>query len=141
MQDDQIAREMIATETTTLTEAQSLYYSDLSRQRGRRGLLMELLSDGKFHPNFECATVGGVSYQCSLYTFRQKGWVIESRKDKGGVWSYRLAGKDEQIRERKLNAPQREVAKAYVGAVVKTMGQAASEKMIAALPVWLRVGR
>ena len=56
-----------------LTEAQMGYYDDLARLRGKRGDLLELLFDGKHHPNYQLAEVGGLSFNCSIAALRREG--------------------------------------------------------------------
>ena len=88
-------------ETSKLTDAKARYYDDLKRLRGRRGLLLDLLMDGKWHPNWECASVGGLSFNDSFYAFRREGWLIESRPKRGGRWEFRLHGKAEPLQGHK----------------------------------------
>lgn len=122
-----------------LTEAQALYYDDLKRQKGQRALLFELLQDGKWHPNYECARVGGLSFNDSIFAFRQEGWIIESRRVRAGVWKYRLLGKEEPPTGHKpMTRPQRVVAGHYMHVVATELGDEAAFIIRDALPEWMR---
>jgi hypothetical protein len=126
-------------EQVHLTEAQARYYEDLSRLRGQRGKLMELLLDGKWHPNYECAEAGGLSFNDSIFAFRQEGWIIESRYEKGGVWEFRLVGKGEpRTGHKPMSRPQRVVAGHYMHAITESFGEDAASEIRAALPTWMR---
>ena len=125
-----------------LWEAQARYYEDLNRQRGQKGLLLELLLDGKWHENRECASVGGLSFNDSLFSLRQEGWLIESRHVRRGTWELRLLGKAEPREGHKpLTRPQRVVANAYADAVCSTLGHEAFDQMVSQVPEWARVER
>ena len=101
-----------------LTEAQARYYDDLKRLRGQRGRLLELLLDGDWHSNHQCASVGGLSFNDSIFAFRQEGWRIESRHVRGGRWEFRLTGKAAPPDGHKpMTHPQRLVATAYTSAI------------------------
>lgn len=125
--------------TYSTTEAQSLYYDDLKRQRGQRGRLLELLFDGLWHSNHECAEVGGVSYNDSIFALRQVGWVIESRRIKGGVWEFRLAGKaDPPVGHKPLTTPQRVVVGHVLHVISETLGDLALVRVSKNLPGWMQ---
>jgi hypothetical protein len=127
------------TDITGLTEAQVLYYEDLSRLRGQRGRLMELLLDGAWHPNYECAEVGGLSFNDSIFASRKEGWIIESRKAAGGIWEFRLTGKGDPPQGHKaMSRPQRLVAAHYLHTIRRTLDGAAMRKVRAAVPEWMR---
>lgn len=125
-------------ESQPLTEAQLRYYDDLKRLKGRRGLLLELLLDGRWHPNHECAAVGGLSFNDSIFTFRKEGWVIESRHVRGGIWEFRLAGKADPPQGHKpMSRPQRLVAGHYMHVISQQLGLSASLKVRRAVPEWM----
>jgi hypothetical protein len=122
-----------------LTEAQARYYEDLNRLRGQRGKLMELLLDGKWHPNYECAQEGGLSFNDSIFAFRQEGWIIESRYKKGGVWEFKLVGKGERREgHRPMSRPQAVVAGHYMHVISEHLGHEAAESVREALPAWMQ---
>lgn len=124
---------------TSLTEAQHLYYQDLSRLRGQRGKLMELLLDGHWHANHELADVGGLSFNDSIFALRGEGWLIESRHKKGGTWEFRLVGKGEPRQGHKeMSRPQRVVAGHYLHLISSILGQKAMRQILAELPEWMR---
>ena len=104
-----------------LTEAQVLYYDDLARLRGKRGDLLELLFDGLWHPNYDCAKVGGLSFNCSIAALRREGWLIESRPKGHGVWEYRLTGKGDPPSP-KMSRPQAVISDHYASAIHRTLG-------------------
>ena len=127
------------TDSTGLTEAQTLYYDDLRRLRGQRGLLLELLLDGEWHPNYECAEVGGLSFNDSIFAFRKEGWIVESRKKKGGIWEFRLTGKGDPPEGHKaMSRPQRLVAAHYTHLLHRELGFATAMKIRRVLPEWMR---
>jgi len=122
-----------------LSEAQLRYYDDLSRLRGRRGFLMELLLDGEWHPNHELAEIGGLSFNDSIFAFRKEGWVIESRHRKGGTWEFRLTGKsDPPTGHKTLSRPQAVVAGHYMHVINKALGWRAARQVHALLPEWMQ---
>jgi hypothetical protein len=126
------------TDLVRLTEAQARYHDDLKRLRGQRGRLLELLLDGKWHPNHECASVGGLSFNDSIFAFRQEGWQIESRHVRGGHWEFRLLGKTAPGDGHKpMTRPQRLVATTYVTAVQEILGSEAREAVLTATPTWM----
>jgi hypothetical protein len=122
----------------TLTEAQARYYDDLKRLRGRRGALLDLLLDGQWHPNHECADIGGLSFNDSIYALRKEGWQIESRSIRGGLWEFRLLGKsDPPTGHQPMTRPQRKVAGAYAHAIRERLGADAYLDVLTALPDWM----
>ena len=122
-----------------LTNAQLLYYQDLSRLRGQRGRLMELLLDGEWHPNHQLARVGGLSFNDSIFALRQEGWQIESRHRKGGTWEFRLTGKGEPPSGHKpMSRPQVVIAGHYMHVITATLGMSATRCIRNALPEWMR---
>jgi hypothetical protein len=122
-----------------LTEAQALYYDDLKRLRGQRGRLLELLLDGEWHPNHKCASIGGLSFNDSIFAFRQEGWQIESRHVRGGHWEFRLIGKAAPADDHKpMTRPQRLVATTYMTAIQETLGSEAAASVNLLIPDWLR---
>jgi hypothetical protein len=125
--------------TTGLTEAQALYYDDSLRLRGQRGRLLELLLDEEWHPNHECAKVGGLSFNDSIFAFRQEGWIIHSRKKKGGIWEFRLTGKGDPPEGHKaMSRPQELVAAHYTYAISKELGFRDFRRFQRALPKWMQ---
>lgn len=122
-----------------LTDAQIIYYQDLSRLRGQRGKLLELLIDGEWHPNYQLAEIGGLSFNDSIYAFRKEGWAIESRPVGRGVWEFRLTGKtDPPTGHKPMSRPQVVVAAHYMHVITETLGAAAANKITNALPDWMR---
>ena len=123
----------------TLTEAQALYYQDLARLRGQRGKLLELLIDGEWHPNHECARVGGLSFNDSIFAFRKEGWLIESRPIGHGVWEFRLTGKgDPPTGHKPMSRPQQVVAAHYMHVITQALGFQAARTIRRDLPEWMR---
>ena len=120
-----------------LPEAQVLYYSDLARLRGKRGDLLELLFDEKWHPNYDCAKAGGLSFNCSIAALRREGWLIESRPKGHGVWEYQLVGKGDPPPP-KMSRPQAVISDHYASAIRKTLGRNALSVVTRALPEWIR---
>ena len=121
-----------------LTAAQLNFDSDRKRIRGGRRALLDLLRDGRWYANYECARVGGVSFHCSLYELRQEGWEIESRHVEGGVWEYRLVGRGAPRSERRtLTRPQTRVARELVTAVKKVFGDVGAERVRENAAPWL----
>jgi hypothetical protein len=124
---------------TGLTLAQALYYEDLARLRGQRGKLLELLTDEQWHPNYECAEVGGLSFNDSIFAFRQEGWIIESRPKRGGVWEFRLTGKGDPPEGHKpMSRPQAVVAGHYMHVIEKSLGVPTATEIREALPDWMQ---
>jgi hypothetical protein len=123
-----------------LTEAQLLHYDDLTRRGGRRADLLTLLLDKQWHTNGECLQVGGLSFNDSIYSFRQDQWDIESRRIRGGIWEFRLRGKTKEVAGHKpMTRPQGVVAKEYVNAISELYGAHAVARITAHLDQWLRV--
>jgi hypothetical protein len=114
------------------------YYDDLRRLRGQRGRLLELLLDGEWHRNHDCAEVGGLSFNDSIFAFRQQGWIIESRKLRGGIWEFRLTGKGDPPEGHKaMSRPQRYVAAHYLYVIKDKLGETAMKKVLENLPNWM----
>ena len=67
-----------------LMVGQQNYTRDRKRIRSRKEALLDFLSDGAWKANYQCAEAGGISYHCALYALRTEGWVIETRRVKGG---------------------------------------------------------
>jgi hypothetical protein len=109
--------------TDSLTEAQKNYHSDRPRLRTRKRILLDLLSDGDWHPNYELVKVGGLSFNSYLYQLRNAGWQIESRRIRGGVWEQRLIGRGNPRRREGLSRPQRQVLDECAIAVQKLYGE------------------
>src|SRR3954471_3522642 len=125
-------------DTSERTPAQNNFSADRRRIRTRKQALLDLLLDREWHPNYECARVGGLSFHCSLYDLRQEGWKIESRKVKGGVWDFRLIDKTAAQKKRgELSSPQQRVADEFTLAVRKEYGDAGLERIRAHLAPWL----
>lgn len=128
------------TGTSRLLEARTRYYEDLRRLRGRRGLLLDLLIDGEWHSNTECAAIGGLSFNHSIYVFRREGWRIESQRKEGGAWEFRLLGKAVPPRSRKhMSRPQRAVAGAYTKAIRSGFGPDRVAEITRLVPDWMRL--
>jgi hypothetical protein len=107
-----------------LTEAQKNYDSDRVRIRTRKAALLALLRDRNWHPNYELADVGGLSFNSYLYQLRLAGWEIVSRRIRGGVWEQRLIGRGTVLRSRDgLSGPQQQVADEFTAAVQKVYGR------------------
>jgi len=124
-------------ETDGLTEAQKNYQSDRARLRTRKMALLELLQDGKWHPNYELATVGGLSFNSYLYQLRNAGWQIESRRIRGGVWEQRLIGRDNPRPRPGLSRPQQQVADEFSVAVRKIYGEDGWRRIRYQLSPWI----
>jgi len=56
--------------TGGLTEAQKNYPNDQKRIRTQKAALLDLLHDRKWHPNYQLAEVGGLSFNSYLYQLR-----------------------------------------------------------------------
>lgn len=126
--------------TYDLTEAQARYQDDLKRLRGRRGLLLDLLLDGEWHRNHECAEVGGLSFNDSIFAFRNEGWIIESRHVRGGVWEFRLVGMSQKPTGHKpMTRPQKVVAGHYMYVITELLGGEAALAVWDAVPEWMQV--
>ncbi len=60
-------------------------------ERGHRGKLFGLLSDGEWHTNEEVSRVAGSGFHVGLYRLRSAGWGVECERQ-AGVWRYRMIG-------------------------------------------------
>jgi hypothetical protein len=121
-----------------LTAAQKNYEHDRGRLRTRKAALLALLKDGHWHPNYELADVGGLSFNSYLYQLRLAGWEIVSRRKRGGVWEQRLIGRGTVLRSRDgLSGPQRQVADEFAVAVQKAYGEEGLTRICRELPPWL----
>jgi hypothetical protein len=123
-------------EKTTLTEAQLRYHADEARLRGKRADLLDLLLDREWHANHECAAVGGISFHGSFHALRKQGWRIESHYLGPGRWVYRLTGR---TTPKQMNGEQRQIARAYVAAVLRAYGDGALAPVLPLLPKWMRM--
>jgi hypothetical protein len=84
---------------------------------------MELLLDGRWHPNHELARVAGLSFNDSIFALRREGWLIESCYVKGGTWEFRLVGKgDPPTGHKAMSRPQAVVAGHYMHVITKALG-------------------
>jgi hypothetical protein len=130
---------MTTATTQSLTEAQRNYRHDEKRIRSRKAALLDLLLDRKWHPNWRCAEVGGLSFNSYLYQLRQAGWEIESRHVRGGVWEQRLIGKRDtpSLSRDGLSRPQRRVVDDLTLAVRKVYGDDGLERIREVLSPWL----
>jgi hypothetical protein len=120
-----------------LTEAQVRFHSSEGRLHGQRGRLFDLLSDGKWHSNADCAMIGGLSFNGAIYALRQKGWIVESRYISRGEWHFRLIGKGEP-RKPRMNHFHRHIARRYTEAISAICDEATLEAVHARLPIWMR---
>lgn len=128
-----------ALEERTLSEAQLRFHADESRLHGKRGALLELLFDGKWHPNHQCAEIT-LCFHSAIYGLRREGWVIESRHGDHGCWHYRLVGKTEPAPPtQRMNPQQRRVAAVYTEAVTRKLGEEALAQLLSAIPEWMRL--
>ena len=122
-----------------LTEAQARYWEDEARQRGKRGELLELLLDGEWYPNHECADIT-LCFHSVIYALRREGWLIESRHKHGGTWEYRVVGKTEPPpATQRMSSAQRRIARAYEDAIGDHLGDDALKKVLARIPEWMRL--
>lgn len=120
-----------------LSEAQLRFRSDEPRLRGQRRRLFDLLSDGKWHSNADCALVGGLSFNGAIYAMRQKGWIVESAYIRRGVWEFRLTGRGEP-RKPRMNHFHRHAVRQYTKAIVEVCGDEATlEAIHARVPEWM----
>ena len=119
-----------------LTEPQARYRYDEPRLRGRRRRLFQLLSDGAWHSNSECSTVGGLSFNGAIYVLRQKGWIVESRYISRGRWEFRLIGRGEARRPR-MNHFHRHVVRQYTDAIASICDASTLEAIQARVPEWM----
>jgi hypothetical protein len=119
-----------------LSEAQFRFRSDERRLRGQRGRLFDLLSDGRWHSNTECALVGGLSFNGAIYALRQTGWLVESRYLSPGAWEFRLTGRGEP-RKPRMNHFHRHVVRRYSEAILRVSDAATLEAVQALVPEWM----
>jgi hypothetical protein len=127
-----------ATADAPLTEAQKNYYSDRARLRSRKAALLDLLRDRDWHPNYELARVGGLSFNSYLYQLRNAGWDIRSRLRTGGVWEQKLVGRSTARRTRAgLSGPQKRVVDEFELAIQKVYGAQGLERIRRELSPWL----
>jgi hypothetical protein len=106
-----------------------------SAPRSRREALRLLLSDGDWHASYECADVGGVSFQSAIYTFRRSGWKVEARRVHGHLYEYRISGRGRAApRQTRLSRPQLAVLRDVFLAVCKVYGDEGAERVRASLP-------
>jgi hypothetical protein len=120
-----------------LTEAPKNYHSDRPRLRTRKRILLDLLSDGDWHPNYELVKVGGLSFNSYLYQLRNAGWRIESHRIRGGVWEQRLIGKGNPRRREGLSRPQHQVLDECAIAVQKLYGEDGWKRISGQFSPWL----
>jgi hypothetical protein len=121
-----------------LTLAQELYWSDYNRLAGKRHELLQLLFDGKWHKNSECAAIQ-LSFNDTFFALRKDGWIIESRRVKGGKWEFRLLGKGEPPTTHKpMSRPQHLVAAHILYTLEKADGPYAMERVRKRLPEWMQ---
>jgi hypothetical protein len=124
-------------EQNGLTEAQKNYQNDRARLRTRKMALLDLLQDGKWHPNYELLRVGGLSFNSYLYQLRNAGWQVESRRIRGGVWEQRLIGKGNPRPCQGLSQPQQRVMDEISVAVRKIYGEDGWRRIRHLLSPWL----
>jgi hypothetical protein len=121
-----------------LTEAQKNHNSDRARIRSRKAALLGLLRDRTWHPNYELARVGGLSFNSYLYQLRNDGWDIRSRLRRGGIWEQKLVGRTTARRSRAgLSGPQQQVADEFSVSVRKVYGDEGLQRVFRELPPWL----
>jgi hypothetical protein len=120
-----------------LTEAQKNYPTDQKRIRTQKAALLDLLQDRKWHPNYQLAEVGGLSFNSYLYHLRLDGWVIESRPVRGGVWEQKLVGRGNPPPRQELSRPQQRVLDDFALAVQKVYGAQGLERVRGQLSPWL----
>jgi hypothetical protein len=126
-------------EERPLSEAQLRYYVDEARLRGKRGELLDLLLDGDWHPNHDCADIT-VCFHSAIYALRNEGWLIRSRHHQGGTWEYRVVGKTEPPPPTSLmNPQQRRIARIYTDAITTKLGGNALATILPAIPDWMRL--
>jgi hypothetical protein len=127
------------TPSTGLTEAQKNYRHDKQRIRSNKAALLDLLEDRNWHPNYELARVGGLSFNSYLYQLRLRGWQIESRRVYGGVWEQRLVGKRGAPSPARggLSGAQQRVVHEFELAVQKVYGAQGLERVRDELSAWL----
>jgi hypothetical protein len=80
-----------------------------------------------------------LSFNDSIYAFRKEGWIIESRKRRGGIWQFRLTGKGEPPEGHKsMSRPQELVAAHYAHIISRNLGVGAFRTVRDSLPDWMR---
>jgi hypothetical protein len=124
---------------TGLTEAQETYKHDRKRLRSNKAALLDLLQDRHWHPNYELARVGGLSFNSYLYQLRLSGWQIDSRRVYGGVWEQRLVGRRDRPSPARdgLSKPQQRVVDEFELAVQKAYGAHGLELVRRELSPWV----
>ena len=130
---------MTSTHTTPdLTTAQQGFSKDAGRIKTRKTALYELLADREWHENHECARVGGISFQGSIYSLRNAGCQIEARPQRGGIWEYRLVGHTApRATSPSLSAPQRRVLDEVALSIRKVYGNEGYERVRDEFAPWL----
>jgi hypothetical protein len=68
---------------------------EMTRRKGRRDAVAELLSDGEWHSNYKLLSVGGFRYGARIFELRRgnnhtPGVVIHGIDQGEGAWSFRL---------------------------------------------------
>ena len=122
-----------------LTEAQARYWEDEARQRGKRGELLELLLNGQWHPNYDCAAIT-LCFHSVIYALRREGWLIESRHKHGGTWEYRVVGKTEPPpATQRMSTSQRRIARVYTEAITEQLGEEWLDQLLPWIPEWMRL--
>jgi len=122
-----------------LSEAQLRFHADEARIRGKRGQLLELLLDGNWHPNHDCAAIT-LGLHSAIYGLRAEGWTIESRHISMGRWDYRLSGKTEPPPvTQKMSMQQRRIARLYTEALTDNLDTDAMSSVLDAIPGWMRI--
>jgi len=121
-----------------LTEAQKNYRNDQKRIQTRKAALLTLLQDRNWHPNYQLAEVGGLSFNSYLYQLRRAGWKIRSRPRRGGVWEQQLYGKgDPPLRKVALTGPQQRVLDELAIGIHKVFGDDGVKRVREELSPWL----
>jgi hypothetical protein len=106
------------------------------RIRGRLRKLLDLLWDRGWHTNTECVAHAGHSFGGYLNRLRRHGWLIESRRVRGGLWEYRLTGKGPPLPPR-LSAAQKKTAWMFVGVFGSRVTPTEFDGAVKELPDWL----
>ena len=60
--------------------------------------LLLLFSDGKFHNNYSLNKIC-FRYGARLHEMSKKGYIFEKKHDGGTMWSWRLIGKADEVRQ------------------------------------------
>jgi hypothetical protein len=80
-----------------------------------------------------------VSFNDSIFSLRQEGWLIESRHVLGGTWELRLIGRTTPPEGHKpMTRPQKVVAREYAKAIAAVAGTDTLASVREALPEWMR---